>query len=80
MSEDNLNGDAIHNNTLRDQEKSPVSPDSADGDEEDSAQYPGKRQLSVILVSLNLAMFLVGLDNTIISTAIPKITNHFQSS
>lgn len=34
-------------------------------------------QLAIIILALTLVFFLVGLDNTIISTAIPKITDHF---
>jgi MFS family permease len=60
--------------TIADTEKSSNStaPD-------DDSQYPGKIKLLVIISSLNLAMFLVGLDNTIISTAIPKITDRFHA-
>jgi MFS family permease len=46
---------------------------------EDDSHYPGKIKLFAIILSLNLAMFLVGLDNTIISTAIPKITDRFHA-
>ncbi|EED17514.1 efflux pump antibiotic resistance protein, putative [Talaromyces stipitatus ATCC 10500] len=41
--------------------------------------YPSSIQLVVITFAVNLAMFLVGLDNTIISIAIPKITDHFRA-
>lgn len=34
---------------------------------------------SIIYLSLNLPSFLVGLDNTIISGAIPKITDQFHA-
>jgi hypothetical protein len=33
----------------------------------------------VIIVALCLAVFLVALDQTIIATAIPRITDHFHS-
>ncbi|KAL1860896.1 hypothetical protein Plec18167_003822 [Paecilomyces lecythidis] len=46
---------------------------------EDEPQYPGKAKLILIILSLNLAMFLVGLDNTIISSAIPRITDQFNA-
>ncbi|RHZ49224.1 uncharacterized protein CDV56_105778 [Aspergillus thermomutatus] len=46
---------------------------------EDGSQYPRKLKLFAIVSSLNLAMFLIGLDNTIISTAIPKITDRFHA-
>ncbi|KAF4238007.1 hypothetical protein CNMCM8980_002239 [Aspergillus fumigatiaffinis] len=60
--------------TIADTEKlsNSTSPD-------DDSQYPGKIKLLVIISSLNLAMFLVGLDNTIISTAIPKVTDLFHA-
>jgi hypothetical protein len=46
---------------------------------EDDADYPHGVKLWVILGALMLAVFLVALDQTIISTAIPKITDHFKS-
>ncbi|KAL4778009.1 major facilitator superfamily domain-containing protein [Aspergillus varians] len=46
---------------------------------QDEPQYPSMLKLSFILVGLNLSMFLVGLDNTILSSAIPKITDRFQA-
>ncbi|EEH33074.1 MFS transporter [Paracoccidioides lutzii Pb01] len=39
----------------------------------------GIYKLSLILIGLNLSVFLIGLDNTIISTAIPKITDNFHA-
>lgn len=42
-------------------------------------EYPGGLKLFVITVALCLSVFLVALDNTIIATAIPKITNEFNS-
>ena len=54
--------------------------DSQNGDkQEDEPQYPSPFKLTIIVLSLNLAMFLVGLDNTIISSAIPKITDQFHA-
>ncbi|KAK7217041.1 hypothetical protein V2G26_005044 [Clonostachys chloroleuca] len=40
-------------------------------------EYPTGSRLATIVVSLMLAMFLVALDNTILGTAIPKITDEF---
>ncbi|KAJ7197032.1 MFS transporter [Mycena pura] len=40
---------------------------------------PKGLQLALITVALCLSVFLVALDNTIIATAIPKITDQFQS-
>ncbi|KAL5045882.1 hypothetical protein BDW71DRAFT_214832 [Aspergillus fruticulosus] len=42
-------------------------------------QYPSALILTFILIGLNLSMFLVGLDNTILSSAIPKITDQFHA-
>lgn len=57
--------------------------DGADGvvasPEEDEMVYPGGLKLGLISLALCLSVFLVALDNTIIATAIPKITDHFDS-
>ncbi|KAE8441497.1 hypothetical protein EG329_004885 [Mollisiaceae sp. DMI_Dod_QoI] len=42
-------------------------------------KYPNGTKLTLITIALCLAVFLVGLDRTIISTAIPKITHEFNS-
>ncbi|KAG9785692.1 MFS transporter, partial [Aureobasidium melanogenum] len=47
--------------------------------EDDEAVYPSGVKLALITLALCLAVFLVALDNTIIATAIPKITDHFKS-
>lgn len=47
--------------------------------DQEEPQYPGKAKLILIALSLSLCMFLVGLDNTIISSAIPKITDDFHA-
>ena len=62
-------------------------PDSADvkaemqhkAEEDDEIEYPKGIKLAIISMSLCLAVFLMALDNTIIATAIPKITDQFQS-
>ncbi|KAF4633869.1 hypothetical protein G7Y89_g4251 [Cudoniella acicularis] len=41
--------------------------------------YPSPFKLTFILLSLALAVFLYGLDQTIIATAIPKITDDFNA-
>lgn len=46
---------------------------------EEDIEYPHGPKLWLILGALCLAVFLVALDQTIISTAIPKITDHFRS-
>ena len=41
--------------------------------------YPSGAKLGVITLALCLAVFLVALDNTIIATAIPRITDQFHA-
>ncbi len=48
-------------------------------EEGDEITYPSGVKLALITLALCLAVFLVALDNTIIATAIPKITDHFKS-
>ncbi|KAL9117491.1 MAG: hypothetical protein Q9187_005973 [Circinaria calcarea] len=43
------------------------------------ANYPKGIKLAVIVLALCLAVFLVALDNTIIATAIPRITDQFKA-
>ncbi|CAH0052423.1 unnamed protein product [Clonostachys solani] len=50
---------------------------SAEVAADSSDEYPTGSRLATIVVSLMLAMFLVALDNTILGTAIPKITDEF---
>lgn len=45
----------------------------------DKIVYPNALKASIIVAGLFLASFLVALDQTIISTAIPKITDQFKS-
>lgn len=49
------------------------------GSDEDHIEYPTGIKFAVITASLCLAVFLMALDNTIIATAIPKITDEFKS-
>lgn len=46
---------------------------------EDGTEYPTGLKLSLITLALCLAVFLMALDNAIIATAIPKISDQFQS-
>lgn len=46
---------------------------------QDETVYPTGLKLAVITLALCLAVFLVALDNTIIGTAIPKITKQFNA-
>jgi hypothetical protein len=63
--------DNDHNDLAEEQKHSDKS-----GDE---IVYPKGLQLFAIIVALSLAVLLVALDQTIIATAIPRITDHFDS-
>ncbi|KAF5343449.1 hypothetical protein D9758_011826 [Tetrapyrgos nigripes] len=66
----------IHDNS---NEKQPRQSQEQHSSEAEETEYPSGTRLALIMLSLCLAVFLVALDNTIVSTAIPKITDHFQS-
>lgn len=46
---------------------------------EDGTEYPTGLRLGLISLALCLSVFLMALDNSIIATAIPKITDQFKS-
>jgi MFS family permease len=48
-------------------------------EEQDESQYPHGLKLAVIILSNMIAMLLVALDRTIITTAIPRITDEFKA-
>ncbi|KAI0144375.1 major facilitator superfamily domain-containing protein [Xylariaceae sp. FL1272] len=52
---------------------------AAEEKQEDESQYPSGIRLGLVMLALCLAVFLVSLDNSIVSTAIPKITDEFNS-
>ncbi|KAG9841876.1 alpha/beta hydrolase BEM46/Esterase/lipase/thioesterase, partial [Aureobasidium melanogenum] len=57
-----------------------VDSDTTPNDEDDAdVQYPTTFKLTLITIALCLAVFCMALDNTIIATAIPKITDHFKA-
>jgi hypothetical protein len=45
----------------------------------DTADFPGPRALTLIMLALFLALFAANLDTTILATAIPYITNEFRT-
>jgi EmrB/QacA subfamily drug resistance transporter len=55
-----------------------VSPEGSD-DDDDDFEYPTKWRLTAITLALCLSVFCMALDNTIIATAIPKITDQFKA-
>lgn len=70
--------------TISGDEKPAQGPDSdqsssQNGSEEDDIEYPTSIKLTLITVALCLTVFCIALDNTIIATAIPKITDHFKA-
>ena len=46
---------------------------------EDTPNYPTGFKFSMIVISLCMVTVIVGLDNTIVSTAVPSITNEFKT-
>lgn len=48
-------------------------------DEVAPIDYPGPFRLILLLAGVMLAVFVVALDTTIVSTAIPRITDEFHS-
>ena len=46
---------------------------------EDDSEYPPGLRFGLICVALCMSVFLMALDTSIIATAIPKITDEFQS-
>lgn len=48
-------------------------------EDDDEVVYPTGIKLFLVTIALCLSVFLVALDNTIIATAIPKITDRFRS-
>ncbi|GAB1197136.1 hypothetical protein APSETT444_006426 [Aspergillus pseudonomiae] len=52
---------------------------SDEAQKEEEEEYPSSWRLGLITIALALAIFCLALDNTIISTAIPKITDQFKS-
>ncbi|KAI0865359.1 MFS general substrate transporter [Xylaria cubensis] len=46
---------------------------------EDESQYPPFWKVALLTIGINFAIFLVALDGTILSTAIPAITKEFNS-
>lgn len=56
-----------------------IEQDEEEQEEEDETDYPKKGKLVLISVALCLSVFCMALDNTIIATAIPRITDQFHA-
>ncbi|KAL4795544.1 major facilitator superfamily domain-containing protein [Aspergillus venezuelensis] len=52
---------------------------SKDEAQEQAMQYPSGVALTIIMIGLVAAIFLISLDTTIVSTAIPRITDEFKT-
>ncbi|OJJ44953.1 hypothetical protein ASPZODRAFT_153281 [Penicilliopsis zonata CBS 506.65] len=78
-----LNGDnskpSIETDSSPSQSTAPEDQPTLPDDKEKEPEYPGLFTVGVIIAGLYLAVFLVALDQTIIGTAIPKITDQFKS-
>ncbi|TVY44502.1 Efflux pump [Lachnellula subtilissima] len=57
-----------------------VKESGEEGESDDEIVYPGGLQLGILTFGLCVATFVVALDNTILATAIPKITTVFPNS
>ncbi|KAL2028943.1 hypothetical protein VTO58DRAFT_109973 [Aureobasidium pullulans] len=62
-----------------DEKPLPDSDGSQNDDEDPEVEYPTSIKLLLITIALCLTVFCIALDNTIIATAIPKITDHFKA-
>ncbi|CZT01043.1 related to transporter (major facilitator superfamily) [Rhynchosporium agropyri] len=51
----------------------------SDNDEEEEEVYPPWKRVAVIMIAVYCTMFIVALDRTILGTAIPQITDEFNS-
>ncbi|KAF2022737.1 MFS general substrate transporter [Setomelanomma holmii] len=60
-------------------EQSKFNSTASGSGKEDYHQYPKKGSLAAITLALCLSVFCMALDNTIIATAIPRITDHFKT-
>jgi hypothetical protein len=77
----NSDNETTHQDDSSTKEGSNTPPELVNGPLEpvNSVEYPDIWKTVVILIALFLVIFLVSLDMTIIGTAIPKITNTFNS-
>ncbi|KAJ7618867.1 MFS transporter [Mycena polygramma] len=71
--------DTLHESPSASQSKLEKSEVDSQPPVEDEDDYPHGIKLALLTLALCLSVFLVALDNTIIATAIPKITDQFQS-
>ena len=73
-----VQGEKIENGDTVKEREGESAEDTVD-EQNDDSKYPGGGKLAVLTFGLCMATFVVALDNTIIATAIPKITTVFDS-
>ncbi|KAI9663526.1 MAG: MFS sugar transporter [Alyxoria varia] len=56
-----------------------VKQETAEHEGEDDTEYPSSWKLAIVTLALCLSVLCMALDNTIIATAIPRITDQFNS-
>ncbi|KAK5133653.1 hypothetical protein LTR08_007507 [Meristemomyces frigidus] len=56
-----------------------IEQDEQDLEDDETIEYPKAMKLTLITIALCLSVFCMALDNTIISTAIPRITDEFKA-
>jgi type IV secretory pathway VirB10-like protein len=73
-------GDAPSQSKAEDENVAEKKADTGEEEEEDDeTRYPKAMKLTLVTVALCLAVFCMALDNTIIATAIPRITDEFHA-
>lgn len=73
---------SLHSEKQDDEAKSPTEPEETSppkSPQQPQHEYPPQRVVNIVMAATLLAGFLVALDRLIIATAIPAITNHFNS-
>jgi hypothetical protein len=78
MSEEDTKNASQADENVKSAADAPAAPDQASGDKPEVV-YPKGLELILIVIALCLAVLLVALDQTIIATAIPRITDRFNS-
>jgi hypothetical protein len=53
--------------------------EASNGETDDDSRYPSGTKLALLTFGLAMATFVIALDNTIIATAIPRITTDFDA-
>jgi fucose permease len=71
--------DEKHDEVVRTDSTATASTEGEGPGEDDESKYPRALPLAILTLGLCLSTFVVALDNTIIATAIPRITTVFDS-